>query len=115
MAALLIPSGTQADGSKGAQLHVVGVFFMGLDVAAVFCVNVFAVIQLFSGHHETWGQGGRNAISMWESVQPEDCIANQPDNDESGDALEWERIACTTNSIFDGADAPFDVGDVFIL
>ena len=51
MAALLVSSGSEANGAKGTAAHVVGVFLMGLDVRAKLEDRVFVVCQ-FSTREE---------------------------------------------------------------
>jgi hypothetical protein len=48
MPALFITGRTKTDGPNRAREHVVGVFFMGLDIPAELEANMFPIIQMFA-------------------------------------------------------------------
>ena len=115
MAALFISGGSETDSTDCTGVHVVGVLLVGLSVGTKFCANMFGKFQLFSGQQEAGRQSARRAVMMREGIKPKHRIRDQPDDNQSRNTLEWERMVSTASTVFDCANESFNLRNVLIL
>jgi hypothetical protein len=71
VAALFIPGWSEADSTKCAGVHVVGVLLVSLDISTAFSANMLGEIQVFSGEEVPWRESARGAIVVGKSIKPE--------------------------------------------
>jgi hypothetical protein len=109
-----IAGGTKTDGTKGAMAHVIGMFFVSLNVGTEREANVFVIREFTTGEEETRGVIRGDSVGMWESVEPEDRVSNEAGNNQPGKVAERKEGVSASGSVLDGADHAFDIGDVFI-
>ena len=63
---LLIPRGTQTNGTNHLRHHIICVFLMGLDVPTKFEMNMFLIIKMFPSQQVVQGESVRGTIRMQE-------------------------------------------------
>ena len=115
MPALFIARWAQADCADGARHHVVGVFLVGLDVCTELKMDMFVVVEMFTGEEVTGGQCVRGAIRWRNSIQPKNSITNEMNEYDAQKLFERKLVVATACPVFDGLNVTFNLGDMFIL
>ena len=71
-ALFFIPEWSEADSTKCAGVHVVGVLLVSLDVGKEFGANMMlGEIQVFSCEEVPWRESARGTIAVGKSIKPE--------------------------------------------
>jgi hypothetical protein len=89
--------------------------FMSLDVLSVLNSTVFGIINLKASDDSSWTEGLGHAKPVGEGVDPKNTQENHLNNHPGREMLERHRVVCATSTFFGGANAPFNVRDVFVL
>mgnify|MGYP001801003945 CR=1 FL=1 len=114
MSALLIASGSKADGTDGLRGHVIGMLFVGLHVSPKIFADMLFVIQVYASHDEPWRMmlGG---ASLWDKrVNPKNNVTDEMNKHDLWNAAEGQGMVCGARAVFDRADAAFNSRDVVV-
>ena len=88
MATLLIAGGAETDAPHGTLTHVIGVLLVCLNVGAKLNHCMFGGMYVLSGHDIARGVGASDPVVRGESVEPENCVFDEVNEDNTGEVTE---------------------------
>ena len=109
MSALLVASGTKADGAESTLAHIVRMLLVGLHVGAKLGNGVFVIGDLPAGHKITRGMFVRYPVGYRECVEPEDCILYEMDCHEARDPCKRKHPVSAPGGVFHRPDISLDI------
>jgi hypothetical protein len=115
VATLSIPGGTKGQGANGAGHHGIVVLLMGLGILAKFDAAVFLILNVKPGDYGMGAECLGHTKLVREGVDLEDAKKDHFDNHPRGVVFDGGGVIGVTSLFFDGTNAPFDVGDVFVF
>jgi hypothetical protein len=115
MATLLIPGRAETNSTNRARQHVIGVFFVSLDISAEFKPNMFVIIEMLASEEIPGRKSVRYAVGVRKCIKPEDSVGDKPNQHKTRDALERKGVVPAASPILDRTNVAFDVGNVFVL
>ena len=115
VATLEVPSGTESESADGSGRHRVIVFLVRLDVLAIFDAAMLVVIDGLPGNDGPGTECLGNAEFVGKSIQPENVEENHLNDHAWGKTIERSHVVCAARAFLGGADAPLNVGDMFVF
>jgi hypothetical protein len=88
--------------------------FMSLHVCTERDNRVFGSEDVLACHDISGGKTAGDTIIGRDGVNPKNRVLYEMDKGDAGQAAEWQRAVSTSGAVFDCAEMPFDVGDMFI-
>ena len=76
---------------------------------------MLVIIKMLTSQEVAGPQRVRDTVSMWEGIQPEDCIGNKTNQHDAGNLLERQRVIATAGPVLNGANILLDFQNMFIL
>ena len=112
---LLVAGGAHCDCANCYWIHRIIMLLMSLEVLPKLDPAVRVVVDCFSGNNGPGTDSVLDAVFVGKCVDPEDTLKNHLDDHTRRVSCEWRGVVCALCPFFYGADASFDLWDVFVF